>query len=61
MAEYYIDILNQIRREMCDRCPYKYWEACTGPHEEWGILCCRKARERYEKLLAEKEKNKWLM
>ena len=55
MPEYDRDILNQIWLEMCIPCSYKYWEACTGPHTEFGVLCCRKVRERYKKLASEKE------
>lgn len=58
MPEYDRDILNKINWEMCGLCHYKYWEACTGPHTEFGILCCKKVRKRYEELAKEKEKNK---
>lgn len=51
MTEYDRDILNRISQEMCEKCRYKYWEACTGPHVEWGVLCCKKVRERYKQLV----------
>lgn len=56
MPEYDRDILNEIDYEICAGCSYKYWEACTGPHIEWGLICCKKVRERYAELVAEKEK-----
>ena len=56
MTEYNRDILNQISQEMCTKCRHKYWEACTGPHVEWGVLCCKKVRERYKQLVDEKER-----
>ena len=58
MVEFDRDILNQIRIEMCHNCPYKYWEACTGPHTEFGVLCCKKVRKRYEELADKKEREK---
>ena len=48
--DYDQNVLNQICIEMCQKCHYKYWEACTGAHIEWGIITCKKARERYEQL-----------
>lgn len=54
MSEYDRDILNRISQETCNGCRYKYWEACTGPHVEWGILCCKKVRGRYEQLVNER-------
>lgn len=57
MPDFDRDILNQISNEMCTKCSYKYWEACTGAFAtEWGVLSCKKVRERYHKLSAEKEK-----
>jgi hypothetical protein len=56
MPEYDRDILNAIDYELCSRCSYKYWEACVGPHIEWGLICCKKVRERYAELVADKEK-----
>lgn len=56
LPEYDRDILNQIYVQMCAACPVKYWEGCTGPHTEFGVLSCRKARKLYEKLAEQKEK-----
>lgn len=48
--EYDRDILNQIYDKICRNCHYKYWETCGGPHVEWGVIACKKARKLYEQL-----------
>lgn len=50
MFDYDRETMNRVNSELCSKCSYKYWEACTGIHVEWGILTCKKARELYNQL-----------
>lgn len=53
MIEYDRDVMNQVDRELCSNCRYKYWEACPGIHVEWNVISCKKARALYEQLKKE--------
>ena len=51
-----LDLMNEVRDEVCSKCEHRYWEECLGIDSFVGvIIACEKAKKLYLKKVEDRQ------